>query len=247
MLMPIPMPAAHGPGSPSGWPRKYIQYFRRSSRNEPPVLHAKLAQPQSSPVQSSPSPIQSSPIPIPNPTISKPAIYMMFGQKKKKNCMISSLLPPSFSEKKNRKGFLPPCAQENSYISPNPTHPVHPLRLIFFFFFSHCHPPGPSPPLPTSSHPAVHAHPAHDPVAAAPRRHARPSTGQLLQRDLGGVLLGVADVLSVIPEARLHQTLTGDGHGARPGRAAATTVREDVEHRRVKLGATAVICPRVKN
>lgn len=86
-----------------------------------------------------------------------------------------------------------------------------------FHLSSHRHPTRPSPSLRAPAH-TFQAHPAQNPIAAAPRqatttgiaraagdrRGPGPAAGQLLQRHLGGILFGVADVLPVVPEARLH-------------------------------------------
>ena len=58
---------------------------------------------------------------------------------------------------------------------------------------------------------------------------------KLLQRNFGGVFLGVVDVLSIVPVAGLDNVLAGDGNSGGPCGAAASSVRYDVEYRRLHL------------
>ena len=116
-------------------------------------------------------------------------------------------------------------------ISRSPLPPPHPLipnqnlnqpfRLSFTLTLQHIlHPPPLPPPLPPSSSP--HSH-------------------QTLQRHLGRILLGVIDVLAVVPETGADD-LVGDGDGGGPGGATAAAVGDDAEDGVGEGEGAAVVC-----
>lgn len=69
----------------------------------------------------------------------------------------------------------------------------------------------------------------------------RRAAAQSLQGHLGGVFLGLVDVLAVVPEARRHADIA-DVDAAGPGGAASSSVREFlVDGRRVGDGSAVVL------
>lgn len=74
---------------------------------------------------------------------------------------------------------------------------------------------------PTRAH--VHGGSGRRPILPPPPRRGRRRHGDEAQRDLCGVLLGVVEVLAIVPEPRLVDRAV-DGHAARPGCAATSSV-----------------------
>ena len=65
---------------------------------------------------------------------------------------------------------------------------------------------------------------------------------QGLQCYLGGILFSVVNVLSIVPEASVNGLASPDGDGRGPGCAAPSPIGDNVEDRRVKVAALAVVC-----
>ena len=65
---------------------------------------------------------------------------------------------------------------------------------------------------------------------------------ELLQSYFGCVLLGVVDILPVVPEACVDYLVAFDGDGRGPRGASASTIGDDIENGRVLLREAAVVC-----